>query len=200
MNVQSLSRFTPMFLVAIALLSLAGASGIAISHSASARYRECSNLAASNPALALEKAKAWRISNASSPIARHCEALALYGMKNYAEAADVLLSLSKEAAAENPILSEDLLLQAVKAYKTAEQYDTAIDAISDRLVQPESQLPQESKAELLTERARLYLDLKHPFKAAQDLNQALMLAPKNLAAKSLLTEIYKENSRNSVTQ
>jgi hypothetical protein len=111
------SRFMPLFMVLCALMMFAGAVWVVRSHSASERYKECALLAASNPAGALEKAKVWRIKSPDFPLARHCEALALYGMKDYVGAAAELEALAKDPVKQNPHLSVELLLQAAAARK-----------------------------------------------------------------------------------
>lgn len=188
MNVQSLSRIAPLFLIAVAIVLFVGASHAAHSGSAQARYQECTSLAASNPSKGLEKAKAWRATYGASPAARHCEALALYGMKNYEEAADLLMALAKDTAATKPALSLNLLGQAIDAYRMLNQPNNGINAASDMLILPNVKWEDPERAQILGKRAMLLRETKKPLDAIQDLDQALSLTPKNA---DLLTERAK---------
>jgi len=183
---MNLSRFLPFLLVLGAMLLLLGVSRIAAEQSGSERYKTCSALTVNNPAGALEVARAWRSKNASSPFARHCEAVALYRLKDYPGAAKEFLELSRETETQNPALSLKLLLQAADALSASGQHETAVAALSERLNAP---LPNSSKIILLIARARIYGIDKQPLLAVQDADQALALDPSDVSAKALLDEL-----------
>src|SRR5437763_12418672 len=90
-------RQTTAFLpLAVALFCLAAGTAAA-QRSASveaATYEQCMGLARSNPAEGWEKALAWRGDGGGHP-AEHCAALALIGLRQYAEAGKRLEKLAE---------------------------------------------------------------------------------------------------------
>ena len=63
-------------------------------------YQECTALAATNPGQALVKADAW-LKIDTSVAAQHCRAMALYGLRRFAEAGDGLAIVREGIAKEN---------------------------------------------------------------------------------------------------
>ncbi len=174
-----------------ALIMLAGiiaVSQMAISGSASSRYHECSALAAKDPAKALQVAHAWRARDPQSPVAGHCEAIALYAAHDYTHAAAMLEALTHNAAARNSPLTADLAVQAAIADNAGGQNDKALLVLSSTLSGADSAMTTDDKVLLLSARAKLYRAIGKPLLAVQDLDDALTLQPENADVKALLTE------------
>jgi tetratricopeptide (TPR) repeat protein len=103
----------------VALLLLAGASASPKDEGAEAEtYAHCTQMAQDDPAAALQFADAWRKRGGEHP-ALHCHALALIGLKRYAEGAAQLDALAQAMTAAPTRLRADVLDQEGQAWLLA---------------------------------------------------------------------------------
>ncbi len=156
--------------------------------------KTCSVMAAKDPARAMKEADAWRKRDGNSVASQHCEAMALYGLKNYKGAASLLSKLAEENAQTNPTLALDLLSQAVVASRSDGGNSSAIEMLSDLLALPQGTLPDSVRAGALTEQAKLYQSNNDSLQAIQDVDQALALKPNDEKATALLADLYSKTS------
>ena len=185
-----LARASPGLILLAFILVL---SQFVTNHSAGSQYRECSKLAQSDPQKALKQAHIWRQKDPESPIAGHCEAIALYAMKDYSHAAIMLDALAQNAAALNSPLAADLALQTAVAFEANQQNDKALTILSSTLTHGGSGVGTDDKVLLLSERAHVYRLMNNPLKAVQDMDYALTLEPDNAKVKALLIETAQQN-------
>ena len=129
------------------------------------RYRACMDTAERAPDQAINKALIWQNEQGGIP-ARHCEALGLFYMQEYAEAAarlekiardmrtgrDMPLRFGKRTVATAPMLA-DMYSQAANAWLMADEIVMAEAAIDIALSLTVNGGPQE--LELLVDRARI---------------------------------------------
>ena len=80
-----------------------------------AEYDRCMNLTRGYPQSALDQATGWQARGGGAP-ARHCAAVALVGLRRYAEAAAGLEALAGETPASEPARRVGLLAQAGQAW------------------------------------------------------------------------------------
>src|SRR6185437_16394015 len=81
-------------------------------------YARCMNAAHENPAAALDSAQAWRATGGGHP-AEHCAAVALIGLRRYAEAGKRLDKLAEAMAKDPAELRAEVLDQAGQAWLLA---------------------------------------------------------------------------------
>jgi tetratricopeptide (TPR) repeat protein len=155
MNLQSFRRFIPALAVLVILLVLFALPKLDALFFASGRYEQCTRLATSDAAKALALARAWRADHPGSPMARHCEAIALFAMKDYPHSAEAFLTLGHEARAGNTALSARLLQQAARAYEAAGNLDAAASAVTEaQALEPSSKELKDLSAEIAGKRAK----------------------------------------------
>lgn len=146
-------------------------------------YQECTTLAATNPAQALEKAEGWlKIDNGTA--AQHCRAMALYGLRRFAEAGDALTATRDTVPPEHYSMRSYLAQQAARAWVSANRADQALAALSTQLaelatIRGDNVGIAKLTAELLLERARLHITYGKLGDASQDLDHAVSLTPLN---------------------
>jgi len=144
-------------------------------------YRECSALANSNPTQALAKADAWLKMDAGIA-AQHCRAMALYGLRRFAEAADALTNVRAMIAPENITLRSYVARQASNALVGANSADQAIGLLSTQIneistLRTDNGVAAGVTSELLVERARVNTNFGKLDEAARDLDHAVSLTP-----------------------
>ena len=177
------------------LISAAFASLLVISAEARAqtggeeRYRDCVTMIDRSPDKAINLALEWQASGGGVP-ARHCEALGLFHLQEYAEAAARLMKIAEDMRVgkgmpvrgnqrmvANATLLADMYGQAANAWLLAGEIVRAEDAIELALavVPPD---PPQQRSELLVDRARIAA-ADHDYEyALQDL-EAVLAADKN---------------------
>jgi len=144
-------RVVPVLAICVIALLLAVLPRLDALFFDKARYAQCSALVAHDPAAALAFARTWRKSHPASPLSWHCEAVALFAARDYANAATMFLALGTEVAATNPSLATRLFVQGAQAYKAAKQPNSAKQAAASALLLE----PGNAEAKvLLTELAR----------------------------------------------
>jgi hypothetical protein len=146
-------------------------------------YQECTALASNNPAEALVKAEAW-LKIDTSIAAQHCRAMALFGLRRFAEAGDALSSVRDGIGADNFSLRSYIARQASRAWMNANQADKALAVLSGQIselgtVRNNNAVTAKLTAELLLDRARLNVSYGKLDDAIKDLDHGVSLAPIN---------------------
>ena len=173
-------RIAPFFTAWLLLPAIAGAADSFVQSPA---YKECSALAGSNPSLALQKAEAWlKIDNGTSAL--HCRAMALYGLRRFAESAAALADVRLTIPRENVALRSYVARQSARAWVNASQPAQAIAALGGQLnemagMKGDNAAIAQQTAEVLLDRARLRQTYGQLTDAIQDLDHAVSLSPMN---------------------
>lgn len=137
---------------------------------AAAHYESCLDTARRTPAEGLKDAEDWREAGGGFP-AEHCAAVALFGLKRYAEAGAMFEDLAGAAMTEPLALRASAMEQAGQAWLLASQPDKARAAFDAAL----RYTPND--ADLFIDRARADADLGNYKTAIDDLDSALALRP-----------------------
>jgi len=132
-----------------------------------AQYRACMALAKSNPEQAFESALAWR-DLGGRDAAEHCVAVALVGLKQYAEGATRLETLAKQTKREAGMRA-NLLGQAAQAWLLSDNPARAEGSLTAAL----KLVPDQP--ELLIDRAQARAALKDYPGALEDLDRSINL-------------------------
>ena len=133
------------------------------------RYSDCMTLARSKPEKALKTAQDWSEKGGGIP-AGHCSAVALVGLRRYADAAALMEKLALEEAATDKGLAAGLYGQAGQTRMMAGDYPHALtDQTAALALAP-------SDVELLTDRAVSEISMAKYWEAVDDLNKAHDLA------------------------
>jgi tetratricopeptide (TPR) repeat protein len=131
-------------------------------------YDACLARAQTDPAGALLQADGWSKTGGGAA-ADHCAALALIGLKRYAEAAARLDTLARTAFAAQTSMRSALYDQAGNAWMLAQRPDSAIVSFTAALsVDP-------LDADILADRARALAQKQNWAKAEADLTAALLV-------------------------
>ncbi|MDE2165057.1 MAG: hypothetical protein KGJ66_01805 [Alphaproteobacteria bacterium] len=173
-------------LLALPLLTAAAASKSPVIEIGppSSQYDACLTQARRDPATALKTAQTWREAGGGFP-ADHCVAIALIGLKRYAEAAQRLEALAGAMMTEPAALRGDALDQAGQAWLLADQPDRAKAAFDAALgFDPRN-------AEFLIDRSEALADSGHYWEAVDDLNRALAIVPDNVDALLFRASAYR---------
>lgn len=137
-------------------------------------YEVCLLTAKNQPDRGLEMAGKWMALGGGAP-ARHCEAIALIGMKEYARAAGRLAELA--ALNEESSVRAGVLAQAGQAWLLDGNLERALEAQTQAL----DAMPVKNRqhANILVDRAATYADAGQYDAAVADLDAALAIEPKN---------------------
>lgn len=133
-------------------------------------YADCMALASRAPEDALGSAETWE-QRGGGDAARHCAAVALFGMGKFAEAAERLEQLGRSLPAERADLAAEVLGQAGMAWQSAGLYERALAAQTAAL-----KLAPDNVA-LLVDRSTTQFFLGKCWEAIDDLNEANERAP-----------------------
>ena len=136
----------------------------------SAHYRRCLEGSSASPALALSDAEAWTKSGGGVP-AEHCAALALVGLKRYAEAGARLDRIAGGRDVPGGAFRVALFDQAGNAWLLAG------DGATQRRVFPRPDLSA-GDADLFADLARAQAMVRNWHEVDLDLNAALQLSPR----------------------
>ncbi len=149
-----------------------------------ARYDQCLATAHSDPGKALGAADHWRDGGGGFP-AQHCAAVALIGLKRYAEAAHRLEAMAGAMMGQDPGLRADALEQAGQAWllggKPGEAKLAFAAALSYRPDDPD----------LLIDRAQAAADGSDYVAAIDDLSRAIAVAPDRADALVFRASAYR---------
>jgi tetratricopeptide (TPR) repeat protein len=153
------------------------------SFTASPAYKECSGLSNTNPQAALAKAEEWlRVDDGIG--AHHCRAMALYGLKRYADSAESLSLVRARLEPKDIMLRSYVARQAARAWVLANRADAALSTLGEQI----NAMNQEGvdnatearlTAELLLDRAKIRQQFGQYAEAVQDLDHAVSLRPTN---------------------
>lgn len=137
-------------------------------------YEICLMTAKNEPEKGFEMAGKWLALGGSSP-AKHCEAIALIGMKEYSEAATRLEALAK--LNEEETVRAGVLSQAGQAWLLQGDLTRALDAQTQAL----DAMPVKNRqhANILVDRAATYADAGKYAEAVLDLDASLAIEPQN---------------------
>jgi tetratricopeptide (TPR) repeat protein len=149
------------------------------------RYDRCLLVAHADPQRAYEEADAWHNLGGGFP-AQHCAAVALVGLKKYAEAATRLQGLANAMMQADPEMRGDALEQAGQAWLLAGRPDEAKGAFDAALgFKPKD-------PELLIDRAEAFALGGKFFEAIDDLNTVIDQAPKRVDALVYRASAYRQ--------
>jgi tetratricopeptide (TPR) repeat protein len=137
-------------------------------------YEVCLMTAKNEPEKGFEMAGKW-LALGGGPPARHCEAIALIGMKEYSEAATRLEALA--ALNEDESVRAGVLSQAGQAWLLMGELSRALQAQTAAL----DAMPVKNRqhANILVDRAATYADAGEYADAVIDLNASLAIEPQN---------------------
>jgi tetratricopeptide (TPR) repeat protein len=166
---NSAHRQAPWGAALLSLLLLTGA-GVPAPEDAGVHYRRCLDLARSTPETALTEAEDWRSAGGGFPAA-HCAAVALFGLKRYAEAARRFEELAGAMMQRRPELRAGALEEAGQAWLLAGNPGAARAAFDAALRFTPGDV------ELHIDRARAHGAAGAWRDAVADLDAALKLAP-----------------------
>ncbi|MCB2107783.1 MAG: hypothetical protein KDE14_08795 [Rhodobacteraceae bacterium] len=148
-----------------------------------ATYATCLDMARAYPEQGLEFAGKW-IGLAGGEPAKHCRAVALIGLDEFAEAATSLEDLARESK-RAPDIRAGLLAQAAQAASMGGDTERAYADQSAAL-----QLAPED-ADLLIDRAMTLADAKNYWEAIDDLNAALTIRGDDADALAFRASAYR---------
>lgn len=162
----------------------------------SLHYRTCLAKAHSTPSKAYEDALIWQNEGGAAP-ARHCVAMALLGLRDYANAAEKLEALAYAPDIGDDALRTEALGQSGEAWLQANMPKEALRVLTRALD------IEKNNAGLHTNRARALMALEQPGAAHADLDTALDLRPDDalslrLRAAVLLFENDLQNAKNDI--
>lgn len=148
-------------------------------------YERCLQLAHSDPQKAFDDAESWRNVGGGFP-AQHCAAVALVGLKKYADAATRLETLAGSMMQSGPDMRADALEQAGQAWLLAGKAPEAKAAFDAALgFKPKD-------AELLIDRAEASALGSKYFDAIDDLNTVLDQTPNRVDALIYRASAYRQ--------
>jgi regulator of sirC expression with transglutaminase-like and TPR domain len=155
------------------MIPLLAAGALVVSSTFS--YPQCLKRSERYPEDALEMAMNALV-DGSDPMAEHCAAVALVGLKQYAEAARRLDALARKGAAGDAEMRAEILNQAGNAWLLAGQGELAAASFTAAI----ALMPGESL--FLIDRARAWASQKKWAQAETDLSAALVAEPGNIEA------------------
>jgi len=148
-----------------------------------ATYAFCLDLARSYPEQGVEFAGKWVGLRGGEP-ARHCQAVGLLGVREYAEAASRLEELAQTSKQDDAVRA-GLLAQAGQAWLLGGDTSRAYAAQTAAL----KLAPRD--AQLLLDRAGTLAEARNYWQAIDDLNAALDIAPDNADALAFRASAYR---------
>jgi len=149
------------------------------------QYDQCMQLARGNPQGGLDQAEAWRNLGGGFP-ADHCAAVALIGLKKYADAATRLQNMAGAMMQADPVLRGGALEQAGAAWLMAGKPDAAkADFDAALAYRPDD-------PEILIDRAEASALTQKWFEAIDDLNRVLDKAPNRVDALIYRASAYRQ--------
>ena len=171
------------YLLPLAALALLHAPTAHAAMVQSPAYKVCSELAKTNPAMALVRAEEWSRIDTGIP-AQHCRAMALYGLGRYDEAANILATLRDQTPSEDVEQRNYLNQQAVQAWRAANRTDAALAMLTSHIndmarVKGQNVLVAKLTSGALLERARIQSTYGKTGDAVKDLDHAISLTPLN---------------------
>ena len=171
---------------------------------ASPAYKECTALASSNPTMALGKAEEW-LKIDDSVAAHHCRAMALYGLKRFADAAAELDGVRIKIDPGDIAIRTYVTRQASRAWVEAGKPENAINVITQQvnemtLGRGDNATQAKLTTELLLDRSRIRVEYGQLGEAVQDLDQAISLSPGSEAVLVQRAKIFAQLGDTSLAQ
>ena len=157
--------------LALAPVTAQAAVGTGGAVSDSARYRRCMADSSANPGMALADAESWARTGGGVP-SQHCAALALFGLKRYAEAGTRLDKIAGGPAKLDVEFRVALFNQAGNAWLMAGEAQHAVQSFSGALAL------SAGDADLFADLARAQAMRRDWREVDMDLNAALQLSPR----------------------
>lgn len=150
-------------------------------------YRICLDLSRTQPDKAIELAGKWLGLGGGEP-ARHCQALALVGLKEWGEGATRLEEIAAESR-QTPGVRANMLAQAGQAWILAGELSRAYAAQTTAL----KIIPQGTRqqAEILLDRAGTLVDGGEIDDAIADINAAMGVIPNNVEAMTFRASAHR---------
>ncbi len=170
--------------IAVCLAAGSAAHGQTEGLAQSRRYADCMDKARLDPEIGRKAAQAWR-ADGGGMAARHCAAVALLGLGQYAEAAQMLRTLADGAAAKGAGFRFELLTQAANAWLIAGKPNTAYE------IQTEALEARPHDIELLIDRSISLASTEKYWRALDDLNLVLDLDPMRVDALIFRASAYR---------
>ena len=152
------------------------------------RYRQCLDLAQTDPAQAIERANTWRANGGGVP-ARHCLALAYGGKGDFAAATAELVAAARAAETDHDPHAADLWGQAGNAALLAKDGGAAITGFTSGIAVAGTEPVR--LAALLTDRARALVAANRTTEARTDLTRATGLDPSSTTGWLLLATLTR---------
>ncbi len=166
------------FIAALAIAPLAAAASPQGDAEQARHYRTCLAKAHSTPSAAYEEALIWQNEGGGAP-ALHCVAMALLGLRAYADGAEKLEALAYSPDISSQQLANAALVQAGEAWLQAGRPKDALRTLDQALQHDRGNVPA------LINHARALRALGKPQAASKDLDVVLKLQPQNLLARRL---------------
>lgn len=162
---------------ALSLVIFAFCASPSFAASTAEQYASCTEKVRTDPNAALAHAQAW-LKQGENASASHCQALALYALKDYANAAQILERISDPLKHSNLNLWQDITEQTARSWRYAEQMHRAIATLNRAILFASEDAYVDSKkagasVKLLNARAQYYVLSKRPLDALQDYDHAL---------------------------
>ncbi|MEQ9449483.1 MAG: hypothetical protein RLN70_11355, partial [Rhodospirillaceae bacterium] len=152
-----------------------------------ATYDACLSMARQTPERGFEFSGIWLGLSGGEP-ARHCQAVALIGLKEYGEAATRLEELA-EGSRENTVVRAGMLAQAGRAWLMEGEVERAYAAQTTAL----DLLPvmDDQRRAVLVDRAEALAAAQNYWEALDDLNEVLASDPQNVDALAFRASAYR---------
>lgn len=181
-----------ILLLSFALSGEISAQDLTIQENGEGRYNKCMRLASDKPVEALNIALLWLENSGGAP-AKHCEAVSLFNLAEYGEAAarfeliaaDIrfgrgMPTVGGRKFSADPMMLASMLSQAAQAWLLAGEMDRAHDAASRAL----SIVPKGSSVhiEILLDRAQILAADEDYKLALEDIEAALVFEPHHVIA------------------
>jgi tetratricopeptide (TPR) repeat protein len=146
-------------------------------------YKFCLDMARSYPEQGSEFAGKWLGLSGGEP-AKHCQAVALMGLREYAEAATRLEELAQSSKRDNTVRA-GLLAQAGQSWLLSGDTQRAHAAQTSAITLSPNDV------RLFLDRATTLAEAKNYWEAIDDLNAAIVLDPKNAEAFAFRASAYR---------
>jgi tetratricopeptide (TPR) repeat protein len=194
----------PRLCVILILSLFTTATQAAETFTATPAYKACAKLAATDPKAALAKTEIWlKTDNSIGP--QHCQAMALYGLGRYTQAATALNRIYEQLPPTDLVLRVYVTRQVVEAYTRAGKNDAALKTLTAQInsINPaadEETVDARLSAELLVGRATILRKIGKKTDAIQDLDHALSLRPNNTEALLARADLLMSMSDKALAQ
>lgn len=145
------------------------------------QYASCTEKVRTDPKAALAFSESW-FKEDGNRSAAHCKALALYALKRFDEAAEILDTISEPLKRTNLALWQDITQQAARSWRYAGQMHRSIATLNRAIVFASERAFNDiehgdTTVKLLATRAEYHALQNNPLRAVQDYDHALSIRP-----------------------